>query len=163
MMEIYCPNCKKPNPPEATFCRNCAVSLMVKGGGQPADAGVGAGAGQANYENPQWNPQPQGYQPQGYPMAGNYMQPPSEGPSGRAIASLALTICGLVLCCGGFTAIPGAILGWLEIGAIREGRSSPKGLMMAQIGLWGGIIVTIVMAILSFLGFFMMMLGGGTY
>jgi hypothetical protein len=152
-MEKYCPNCNKPNPAEALFCRNCAVSLTIKGGGQPAGAGAGAGAGQPNYPNQQWNPQPQGY-----PMAGNYMQQPSAGPSGRAMASVALTICGLVLCCGGFTAIPGAILGWLEIGAIREGRSSPQGMMMAQIGLWGGIIVTIVMTILSFLGLFMMML-----
>lgn len=151
-MEKYCPNCNKPNPAEAMFCRNCAVSLVIENK-PPA-----ANANQPNYApNPQWNPNPSPVVPQA-----NYMGA-ADSPSGRAIGSLILTICGLVLCCGGFTAIPGAILGWLEISAIKEGRSSSKGMMMAQIGLWGGIIVTVIMGGLTVLGFFMMMLGGAAY
>lgn len=92
-------------------------------------------------------------------MGGNYAQA-SAGPSGRAIASVILTICALVLCCGVLTSIPGAILGWLEISAIKEGRSSPGGLMFAQIGLWGGIIITIL-AIIGYIFILpLMMLGG---
>ena len=91
------------------------------------------------------------------PPAGGWAPPPggagagmahntaaSGGASPRAMASLGLAIAALVLCCGPLTGIPAAILGWLEIGAIKEGRSSQAGLMFAQIGLWGGLIVSVL-------------------
>lgn len=169
-MENYCPKCNKPNPPDALFCRSCASTMAVGQGNVNAQQNPSPFANQnpqqppyANqqaqqpppppFANPQWN---QGAA--GNPMAGNYAQA-SAGPSGRAIASVILTVCALVLCCGVFTSIPGAILGWLEISAIKEGRSSPGGLMFAQIGLWGGIIVTIL-AIIGYIFFLpIMMLG----
>jgi hypothetical protein len=150
-MEKYCPKCNKENAPEALFCRNCASTLAVGQGGIYAPPNQQQQQNQPPFANQQQNQPPFANQQwnqgaAGIPGAGNYARP-SAGPSGRAIGSLILTICGLVLCCGGFTAIPGAILGWLEISAIREGRSSQQGLMMAQIGLWGGIIITILTAI----------------
>ncbi len=57
--------------------------------------------------------------------------------------SLILAIVGL-LCCGPFTGIPASIVAWLELDAIKNGKSSPDGKMMAQIGFWGGIAVTVI-------------------
>jgi hypothetical protein len=122
-----------------------------------------ANANQPNYAaNPQWNPNPTPNPVAAAAPQMNYAGGAADSPSGRAVASLILTICGLVLCCGGFTAIPGAILGWLEMSAIKEGRSSPKGMIMAQIGLWGGIIVTVIMGGLAVFWLFIMMLGGAS-
>ena len=70
-----------------------------------------------------------------------------------------LTICGLLLCCA-LTSVPGAILGWMEVSAIKQGRSSPAGMVMAQIGLWGGIFISILT--LFFYGFYLLLaLSGG--
>lgn len=59
--------------------------------------------------------------------------------------SVILAVVGL-LCCGPFTGIPASIVAWLELDAIKNGKSSPDGKMMAQIGFWGGIAVTIIHA-----------------
>ena len=77
----------------------------------------------------------------------------TDGASGRAITSLVLTICGLLLCCV-LTSVPGAILGWMEINAIKQGQSSPKGMTMAQIGLWGGAAIAVIN--LLFYGFYLL-------
>lgn len=146
-MKNFCPKCNKENPPEALFCRSCASTLAV------GQANVPPQQNQSPFANqpPQWNQQAAG----GHPGA-NYANP-SAGPSGRAYASAALTVCALVLCCGVLTSIPGALLGWLEISAIKEGRAHPSGLMFAQIGLWGGIIITIL-SIISYIFFLPMLL-----
>ena len=39
---------------------------------------------------------------------------------------------------------PGAILGWLELQAIKDGRASADGKMMSQVGLWVGIGATVI-------------------
>ncbi|MDQ4120792.1 MAG: DUF4190 domain-containing protein [Acidobacteriota bacterium] len=140
----FCQNCKQQNLPEAQFCRFCASPLSA--GSQ----------NQSNFQQQQWN--------QG--VHGNFAHP-SAGASGRAIASLLLSICGLVLCCA-LTSVPGTILGWMEVNAIKQGRSSPAGMTMAQIGLWGGAIISVL--VLLFYGFQLlvlmsnaMMVGGGMY
>ncbi len=74
-----------------------------------------------------------------------------------------LSIGGLLLCCL-FSSVPGTILGWIEVSAIKEGRSSPKGMTMAQIGLWGGLVVTLLNLI--FYGIYLLMIlsaGAGSY
>jgi len=85
---------------------------------------------------------------------------PTDGPSSRAYAAVGLVVVGL-LCCGPFTSVPGAILGWLEMSAIRAGQSSSQGMIWAQLGLWGGILVSIVTTIAGFFLFFLMLLSGG--
>lgn len=130
----FCQNCKQQNSPDAQFCRACAAPL---GAGAPH---------QANFNNQQWNQGFQGNQGAGFVQ-------PSAGASGRAIASLLLTICSLLFCCL-LTSIPGAILGWMEVTAIKQGRSSPAGMTMAQIGLWGGSVLSILM--LLFYGFYVL-------
>lgn len=148
-MEKYCSNCNRPNPADAVFCRHCA-SPLSPGGQSPFDQPQ-----QNQQQNQQWN------QPPGGPMQGNFdASQTNAGASGRAIISLVLAIAGLLFCCF-FLGIPGAILGWLEISAIKEGRSSPKGLVMAQIGLWGGIGVSVLSALSYVFYFFLIMMGGG--
>lgn len=46
------------------------------------------------------------------------------------------------LCCGPFTGIPGAILGKMEMDAIKQGRSPETNLGMAKAGFWISIIAT---------------------
>ncbi len=127
-----CANCNQTNPTDAMFCRQCASPL---GGGQ---------APQPQYANPQ----PQfGNQPNfgNQPMQPNFANT-SGGATQRAMAAAGLAVAAL-LCCGFFTGIPAAILGWLEISAIKEGKASAEGMMMAQVGLWLGIGGTIINAI----------------
>jgi hypothetical protein len=130
-MNKQCQNCRQSNPPEAAFCLNCAAPLV------PAQFG---GNQQANQ---QWNQPNFGGQQAGQ----NFVQPPQSnqggGASQRAIVALILTITGL-FCCGALTSIPAAIVGWMEIDAIKKGQSPSAGMWMAQVGLWGGIIVTII-------------------
>lgn len=118
-MNKYCQNCQQANPPDAMFCRNCAATLPV---GQ---------ANQAHYQ----------------PNLGerNFAQTPanSGGASQRATVALILAIAGFV-CCFPLASIAAAIVGWLEITAIKQGQASPAGMNFAQIGLWGGIIITVL-------------------
>ena len=133
-MDKNCQNCNSSNPPDAAFCRNCASPLSPWQGGQQSNQKQN----QANY---------------GGQQAGQNFAPPqtnSGGPSQRAIAALVLTIAGL-FCCGPLTSIPAAIVGWMEADAIKKGQAPPGGMWMAQVGLWGGIIVTILTTIGGFL------------
>ena len=121
------------NPPDAAFCLNCSASLAPVVGGpgyqQPNPPYVG---GQAPYV---------GAPPQQY---GGNQPVASGGASSRAIVSLVLAIVALVLCCGPLTGIPSAILGWMELDAINKGQSPVAGKWMAQVGLWGGIVLTVL-------------------
>lgn len=131
-MNKQCPNCRQLNPSEAAFCLNCAASLspIQAGGGQQA--------------NQQWNQPNFGSQPPGQNFAPQTNS--GGGASQRAIAALILTVAGL-FCCGPLTSIPAAIVGWMEADAIKKGQSPSAGMWMAQVGLWGGIIVTILTSI----------------
>jgi len=60
--------------------------------------------------------------------------------SGRSIASMVLSIASVVPCIGLLTCLLGLILGGLEMKAIKEGRSSPKGRGFALAGLIIGIV-----------------------
>lgn len=142
-MTKVCPKCNTPNLPEAAFCASCASPL-------PIGPAVGSPPNQQ-----QWTPQ-------SGQMIG---QPPpaKSGASQRAIIALVLAIAAL-LCCGPFTGIPAAIVGWMELSAINLGQSSPSGRWMAQVGIWGGIICSILYII--FVGIWLllsMMAGGGYY
>lgn len=145
-----CQNCKQTNPPEAMFCRQCASPL---------------GAAQPNQQQyappPQFNQQQQWNQPnygnQGMQQPQNFVGA-TGGASSRATTSAILAVVAL-LCCGFLTGIPAAVMGWLEIQAIKEGKSSPQGMMMAQIGLWLGIAGTIINAVVNFIALILMSAG----
>lgn len=149
-MQKLCINCNQTNPAEAMFCRHCASPL---GAGQPQQQQQMANPQQFGQQQQQWN----------QPNFGNQQQQVarvSGGSSGRAMASAGLAVAAL-LCCGFFTGIPAAILGWLEISAIKEGKAPADGMMMAQVGLWLGIIGSVINAILNFIALIFLNLGGG--
>lgn len=54
-MQVHCPNCGQPNPPEGAFCGNCGAPLAQADGRQAASpAGtVGEGGGAATQEGPE--------------------------------------------------------------------------------------------------------------
>ena len=128
-----CNNCRQTNPPEAMYCRQCASPLS---GGQA----------QQQYANPQnqFGQQQQWNQPNfGNPgMQQQNFGQNSGAASSRASTAAILSFAGL-FCCG-LLGIAGAIMGWLEVQAIKEGRSSPAGMSMAQMGMWVGILTVIL-------------------
>ncbi|MEQ1762367.1 MAG: zinc ribbon domain-containing protein [Pyrinomonadaceae bacterium] len=63
--------------------------------------------------------------------------------SQKGLFSLILAIVALI-CCGPFAGIPAAILGWMELDAIKNGRSPADNKWMALVGLWGGIASTVL-------------------
>jgi hypothetical protein len=58
--------------------------------------------------------------------------------SQKGLYSLILAAVAL-LCCGPFAGLPAVILGWLELEAIKSGRSAAGNKWMALVGIWGGI------------------------
>ena len=113
-MPKSCPRCNQSNPGDAAFCLNCSTPLAQ-------GPTIGAPPHQ------QWGGQQN--------MAGSA--------SSRAVTSLILGAAGL-LCCGLLTGIPAAIVGWMELGAIKSGQAPAAGKWMAMVGLWGGIAASVI-------------------
>ena len=67
----------------------------------------------------------------------------TQGASQKGLISLILAIVALI-CCGPFAGIPAAILGWMELDAIKNGRTPADNKWMALVGLWGGIASTVL-------------------
>jgi hypothetical protein len=121
--------------------------------GQPySDPGYAAGGGYAYPGQPSAPAYGYGYTPQG-PMP----MPMSRGTNGLAIASLVVSLCGLLLL-GGLPGIVGAIMGHFSRRQIRERGEEGDGLALAGmivgyigfgIGLliWGFIVLVFVLAI----------------
>lgn len=90
------------------------------------------------------NQPPPGY-PQSQPVGPSYASapPPTNSASGRAIASLVLSILSVLLfCCfilSPAMSITGAVLGKMELNAIRQGRAPAAGETMAKIGFYLGV------------------------
>lgn len=113
-MTKLCSKCNQQNPPDAAFCLNCASPLNV------------GPTGQQQYQQPIGSP----------PAAGS-------GSGQKAIIALVLAILALI-CCGPFAGVPAAIVGWMELDAIKNGRSPAGGKTMATIGLWGGVASSVI-------------------
>lgn len=96
-------------------------------------------------------PQDQGYQGQPYPQGQAYqgqplypmMQNTEKNNLGNWAVGLGVAS---VLCCGIFTGIPAAILGYLGLQACNEGRASNKGVAITGIVLGGLSIVAMIAA-----------------
>ncbi|MBA2380400.1 MAG: hypothetical protein H0V76_12580 [Blastocatellia bacterium] len=125
-----CPKCNQPNPAEASFCSNCASPLAASGpppfvGGPPGQQQQYVGQNVSN-------------------------TPSATGTSQKGIISVALAVAAL-FCCGPFLGIPAAIVGWMELDAIKGGRSPASNKMLARIGLWGGIAASLLHIVFYFL------------
>jgi hypothetical protein len=148
---MFCTRCGSSNQDEAQFCRRCGESIIKPGASRPQTEEV-------SYTLPRFS-QPPAYQPyQGYQS--NLPAPPATaGASGRAVASMILTLVSLFTC-GPFLSIPGLILGKLELGAIERGLASPAGSTFAKIGYYGGIAVTLLSCLGGIVYFFVMLATG---
>lgn len=69
--------------------------------------------------------------------------------------SLILGILSLI-CCGPFSGIPGAILGKMEMDAIKQGRAPESNMGLAKAGFW----ISIAGTVLSILFFILALLFG---
>jgi hypothetical protein len=139
---MICTSCGVNNRDDAQFCRGCGNAL-----GNPYQT-------PAPPPNPTAPPPPNpasnypGYQsqfPQQPPTygGGGYQAPMPAGASGKAIASLILSIISIFTCIPLFS-IAGLILGKMEMNAIAAGQSSPAGLGMAKAGFWIGVVMTVI-------------------
>jgi hypothetical protein len=143
-----CPNCNQTNPSIATFCQQCASSLT---NAQTSQSPPFSNPPPSN--QPGWNPPNFGNQPMTPPVVANAVG----GASQRAMLAAGLAAFGFCCCFAG--GVPAAILGWLEISAIKEGKSSAEGMLMAQIGLWGGIGGAVLNAISWVIALFVLRVG----
>ncbi|MEP7337374.1 MAG: DUF4190 domain-containing protein [Acidobacteriota bacterium] len=163
---MFCTRCGTQNSDDAAFCRSCS-SPLTKPVTQPRQPGTAPpsppyatpGSSQSSPGHPSSSHLPYpGYQ--GYPVyqSGYANQPANQqgGASGRAIASLVLSIIGL-LGCTFFTSIPGMILGKMEMNAIKEGKAPQAGEAIAKVGFYVGIAATVIyaLAVLSFIMLFL--------
>ena len=62
--------------------------------------------------------------------------------NGRAMIALVLGVAGLFFC--GFTAIPGAIMAWMEMQAVQAGRAPQSNGGMAKIAFWVNIVALVL-------------------
>lgn len=120
---MFCGRCRIDNQVGAQFCRACASPLAANW--QPENPG------QQNYQQP---PQ-QGFQA--------YANPMSQKASGKAITSMILSISSLVLCCM-LLSVPGMILGFIEMNAVRQGRASLASDGYAKTGFYVGLAGTVI-------------------
>ncbi|HMS10373.1 MAG TPA: hypothetical protein PKE66_12865 [Pyrinomonadaceae bacterium] len=140
-----CPKCNQPNPAEAAFCLNCASPLVTPSRQAEPPPFIGQQPGAQNW-----------------PPAGGPVQPSSGSEYGqKAVAAFILAILAL-FCCGPISGVPAAIVGWLELDSIKNGRSPAGGRWMALVGLWGGIISSIIHVGIYFLWILMSMLSAGS-
>jgi hypothetical protein len=157
-MSQNCPHCRTHNPAEAQFCHNCGSRLSGANpsfspsfGARPEMAAAGIGA------------MPMGSGPfVGQPpsaQSGAYF-PAASGLSKLAVTSLILAISSL-FCFGFLTGVPAAILGWMELSAIKQGRSDRSNAWMAHIGLWGGIAISVLSFIVMLIFLALLLASGG--
>ena len=116
MAENRCPQCGATNASQAKFCGSCGAVIPAPSSSPPPPP--------ANYIGP--NPQP---------------VPPPSASNSKAVIALVLGIAS-VFCCGPFTGIPAAIVGKMEMDAIKQGRSPQSNMGMAKAGFWIGIVGT---------------------
>lgn len=176
---MFCTKCGSHNLDDAHICRACSAPLVRRESSTmplPAPPITGA-PGSAptlpygdpprasglplppSYGSPGSNqPAPPSYQPyqSGY---ANYTPPMPQSASGRAIASMVLSLVSLVAGCGPLTSIPGMILGKMEMNAIRDGQAPRAGEIFAKIGFYVGLGVTALAGLAVLIGLFFALIG----
>ncbi len=147
---MFCTNCGETNRNEAQFCSKCGNNLHP--GFTPPLATeaptMPLQPPSVTDDTPYRPPTGSSYPGQNNPISStpsyaNYTPPYPPAASGRAIASLVVSIISLFTCIP-LVSIVGMILGKLEMDAIKAGTASPAGLGYAKAGFWIGLIYTIL-------------------
>ena len=158
---MFCTRCGTANPDENLFCLNCNSELKrpttpqrppqtQRQGGEYRRPGFSDPVSDP-YSNPDPNPipiptpPPQALEPPYPGYRASYSPPPqvAASASGRAVASMILSLVAIVTC-GPLLSIPGWILGKQELDAIKAGQAPHAGETFAKIGYYGGIVVTVL-------------------
>lgn len=153
---MICTSCGVNNRDDAQFCRGCGAAL-----GNPFQSPSAPPTPTA--PPPSAPPSYPGYQsqfpqPPTYGGGGGYQAPLPVGPSGKAIASLILSIVS-IFTCGPLLSIPGMIIGKMEMNDIAAGRAPAAGLGYAKAGFWIGVVVTALSCLVGILYAVLIMLG----
>ena len=147
---MFCTNCGETNRNDAQFCSKCGNNLHP--GFTPPSVTESptmplpppSVTNDAPYTPPIGSNYPSLNIPQNTPPSyANYSPPLPNSPSGRAIASLVVSIVS-IFTCGPFLSIPGIILGKMEMDAIKAGTASLAGMNFAKAGFWIGVVSTIL-------------------
>lgn len=166
---MFCTRCGTQNPDDAGYCRNCSSPLtrpVSQHSGQqtsqPADQqSYGSYSNPSPYSTPQSSQPPYpGYQGPPVYQSAYANQPINQqgSASGRAIASMVLSILGLVMC-GFLTSIPGMILGKMEMNAIAAGQAPKAGETLAKVGFYLGIAGTVITCLIGLVWTILMVIG----
>lgn len=140
---MFCTRCGTQNPDDAGFCRNCS-SPLTRPVSQQQPGAYANPSPYASPSQPQVPPPYPGYQgPPAYQSSYANQSAIQGSASGRAIASMVLSILGLVMCAF-FTSIPGMILGKMEMNAIVAGQAPRAGETLAKVGFYLGIAGTVI-------------------
>ena len=158
---MICTSCGTTNRDVAQFCRGCGTALMSPPPQPSPGSPLSTDVPPTSYPGYQSQYPPSQANPLYNPGYGSYQAPMPAGASGKATASLILSIisifaspCLMFMVPASFLlSVAGMILGKLEMTAISEGRSPAAGLSYAKAGFWIGLIMTA----LSCLGFSLLM------
>ena len=160
---MICTSCGTTNRDDAQFCRGCGNALTSPQSQppttpRPPSSPLPPDSPPAGYPGYQSQFPPAQPTPPYNPSYANYQAPMPAGASGKAIASLILSIVS-IFTCGPLLSIPGMIIGKLEMTAITQGKSSPAGMGYAKAGFWIGVIVTALSCLVGILYFVLIALG----
>lgn len=159
---MICTSCGTTNRDDAQFCRGCGTALITPpqqpSTPRPPSSPLPSDPLPNNYPGYQSQYPPGQSNPLQNPSYGNYQAPLPTGPSGKAIASLILSIVS-IFTCGPLLSIPGLIIGKMEMNAIAEGRSPQAGMGYAKAGFWIGVVVTALSCLVGILYFLLIALG----
>jgi hypothetical protein len=161
---MYCTQCGARNREEEEVCWQCHTRLMRRRQTVPGQSRKTDPEMQSSWSTPPDRDRPSLDQAPTSPSTSTWTSPPHiekyepyqsqlQGPhqpqslqspaSSQSILAMVLSILGVVGC-GPLSAIPGLFLGWREMKAIKEGRSSPAGVGFAKVGFYLGLIVTVL-------------------
>lgn len=161
---MFCTRCGTQNPDDAGFCRNCSSPLTRPVSQHSGQTGQPTSGSYANPTSPSSSQSSQSPYPgyQGPPVYqssfANQIVAQQGSASGRAIASMILSILGLVMC-GFLTSIPGMILGKMEMDAVKAGQAPKAGETLAKIGFYVGIAGTIISCLAGIVGIVLWIVG----
>ncbi len=134
---MFCNRCGSANPDEVRFCVKCGAPVATPKPSQTSTPTPEYSLPSFSQDRPAQSP----YSQQGYQGYQSGQPGPQTGASGRAIASMILSLISIVTC-GPFLSVPGLILGKLELDAIRAGQAPVAGESFAKVGYYAGIAIT---------------------
>ena len=153
---MFCTSCGENGREDAQFCRKCGAALTNPLAQPPSITEAQTAPlprHESDYYSPlseqqnnppnytaYFSPNAQAQNPLANPSYADYRPPLPNSASGRATASLVISIISLFTCT--LLSILGMILGKMEMNDIKNGRAPSAGMGYAKAGFWIGAIIT---------------------